>query len=128
MNNIGGKIVVNVATAVDEHAAQQITVLTLDFDGVSLEALQAYAIRQIKIDLQRGWRKNGIPAEAAVAVKELTAGLKVQEPISVANTAARAKSMSSAEMAELVKILQSQIEADKKPKEEKKPEAAGLKK
>lgn len=116
---LSGKLVVNVATAVDENAPQKITVLTLDFNGVTDQAAMAYIVRQVKIDLQRGWRKNGIPEAATVEIAKLTAGLKVQEPISVQTEAARAKTMTTAEMADLVKILQERISADAKPEEKK---------
>lgn len=109
MTFLSGKLVVNVATAVNEDAPQQVTVLTLDFTGVSEEGAKAFITRQVKIDLQRGWRKNGIPATAEVKVAQLTAGLKTQEPVSVATEAARAKTLSTKEMAELVKLLQAEI-------------------
>lgn len=113
---LSGKLVVNVATAVEENAPQKITVLTLDFDGMTEEAAKAFIVRQVKIDLQRGWRKNGIPATAAVKIAELTAGMKVQEPISVETEKARALTLSGEELKKLVADLQAKIAADT-PKE-----------
>lgn len=104
-----GKLVVNVATAVSEGAAQQITVLTVDFTGLTEAQAKSFITRQVKIDLQRGWRKNGIPATAEVKVANLVSGMKMQEPVSVATEAARAKTLPAKEMAELVKMLQAEL-------------------
>lgn len=112
-----GKLVVNVATAVNENAPQKVTVLTLDFDGVTAEQAQAYITKQVKIDLQRGWRKNGIPATAALKVSEHISGLKTTEAATVENTLARASTLSSDELKKLMADLQAKIAADEKPKE-----------
>ena len=107
-----GKLVRNVLTAPNENAAQKQTVLTLDFTGVTDAAAMAYMTRSITIDLQRGWRKNGIPAAHTVKVSELVAGVKHAEPITVESEKARAAVLSGEDLKKLVEDLQKKIAAD----------------
>lgn len=114
MQVLSGKLVVNVLTAVNEDAPQQITVLTVDFDGVTEEQAKALILRSVKIDKQRQWRKadGGIPATDTVKVKDLLVSVK-QEVATVAGTAARAKTLSVQEQQDLIKMLQESLKQAK---------------
>lgn len=61
----------NIKTRVKDGAPQVETELTINFDGVTVEELQAGFARSLVIDEQNKWRKAGsIPTKATVNVRE----------------------------------------------------------
>lgn len=113
MPSLTGKLVLNVRTALDEDAAQQVTVLTIDWDGSTDQQVAALAARSIVIDRQRKWRKaKDIPGADSVKVSELLVSasgtIATKE-----STAAQAKTLSLQDQEELIKQLQAQVKAAK---------------
>lgn len=113
MPTLTGKLVLNVKTALNEDAAQQVTVFTIDWDGATEQQVSALAARSVVIDMQRKWRKAGdIPAEAGCKVSELlisAAGTIATKD----STAAQAKTLSLADQEALIKQLQEQVKQAK---------------
>ena len=107
--SVSGKLVRNVLTAAHADAPQKTTVLTIDFDGVTEEQSRNFMARSITIDVQRTWRKNGIPATATVRVADLVAGHKQSEPVTLETEKARAALLSADDLRKLVEQLKAQI-------------------
>lgn len=64
------------------------TVVTFDWSNVTTEDYRNMATAWAKIKLQIGWRKNGIPSEAKVNVKDIVPGTRAPrgpvDPIAIA--------------------------------------------
>lgn len=110
---LNGQLVLNVRTALDEDAAQQLTVFTVDWDGCTDQQVAALAARSLVIDRQRKWRKaKAIPGSDSVKVAELL--ISASGTIATKEgTLAQAKTLSLADQEALLKQLQEQVKAAK---------------
>ena len=84
------KRVYNVKTAVDEDGDQKQTAVTVDFEGVSPEQIEALAARTLIITRQGAWRRAGsIPATDVILAKQAgTRQAFAETPDSIAARAA----------------------------------------
>lgn len=97
-----------VHTKINKNAASKATVLTMDYEGVTKEALIGPAEDSLVINLQGRWRRaGGIPQLQTVKVGELIASLGKREgvQISVEGLAAAATTMSKEDRAALIAKL-----------------------
>lgn len=67
---------VTTSTKVDAKAEAVKTNVILNWDDCSQEEIRALAQQALIVKLQSGWRRNGIPAEATINVKDHKAGAR----------------------------------------------------
>lgn len=73
MNNITSR---KVSTKPDARSEAQVTMLTIDWEGISPEEIRAMAEQALVVKLQGNWRKNGIPAEVTVKAADYKPGTR----------------------------------------------------
>lgn len=103
------KRVLNVKTRLTKTAAPKITVLTLDYTGVTADELQGPAEDSLVIVWQgRKRRAKVIPSAETINVKAMlsTLGARTSTPATVEGITATAQTMTAEERAALIKKLQ----------------------
>lgn len=99
MNNVTK---IEVDTKANKDAESVKTNLTIDWEGMTSEDVQALAQQALIVKLQNGWRKNGIPnGDHTVKAAEFKIGVRAKrEPASLESLLQK---LSAEERAELLK-------------------------
>jgi hypothetical protein len=104
-NNMNTNTTAEVSTKPNAESEAVITNLTLNWDGMTAEDIQALAQQALIVKLQGGWRKNGIPqGDFTVNVVDHKVGARA--PRGPVNVAALIDKMSPEEKAALLAKLQ----------------------
>ena len=99
------KVVETINTKVTKAGASKATVLTVDFEGCTPEAIKAYAMQAIKVKVQGKFRQDGIPNSYIFKVSEHPVGARMPSKPTVESTLAAAQAMSKEERMALLKQL-----------------------
>jgi hypothetical protein len=124
------KQVITVKTKLDKNDKNpKVTVLTLDFEGCTVEMLAGPAADTLVINKQGAWRRaKAIPAKEDVLVKDMIArmGSRSQAPLTVEGIAAVAGTMKPEEVEALIAKIRADAKArDAAEKGEKKGATKG---
>jgi hypothetical protein len=93
---------VSVSTKADKVAEPVKTALIINWDGCTVEEIQAMAQQALVVKLQSGWRKNGIPTDITVKAADHKVGQRAPGKTLLEKVA----TLTAEQKAELLKVLQ----------------------
>ena len=99
------KTVTEVSTKRDEDGQAVNTMLTVNWPEAQNAVVIAMALGWIKVKLQTGWRKNGIPAKLEVNALDHAPGSRIAAKPTVEGEVARASTMTPEERAAIIAQL-----------------------
>lgn len=96
----------SVSTKATKDAAEAVkTALIINWEGCTVEEIQAMAQQALIVKLQSGWRKNGIPESVTVKAADHKVGVRAKKSALETVTAALS-SLTPEQKAELLAALQ----------------------
>lgn len=109
---LDGVLVETIKTKKDADATAHETVLTVDFNGATVDQLKSLAMRAIKVNVQAKFRNDdaAIPAQYTYRVVEYNSR---GEPVTVESTMARAQSLQGDERKRFFMQMEAMIAAER---------------
>ena len=118
------KIVEQISTKTVKGGTAKSTVLTVDFEDASPEAIMGYAMQAIRVKVQGRFRQDGIPSAYTFIVKDNPVGMKIPAKPTVESLHAMSQVMSKEEKkALLAKLIAESEEREAELSEEELDEA-----